>query len=82
MTGFRITLASIVTGVWLLDFLNAAYFIKGYAQHGDLTWLMGIVLGWALGGEARDFIRRGGVRGVIRRWLDGSNGGGSDAPKK
>lgn len=55
MATFRIVLASLVTLVWLTGYGLA------YARQGpfptELTMLMGVVLGWALGGTLTDVIR-------------------------
>lgn len=58
MFAFRIGLASVVTVVWLLDFLNAAYLVDGARMHTELTGLMLAVVGWALGGEVKAALKR------------------------
>lgn len=58
MNWYRIGLASIVTLVWVLDFVNATYLTKGAQVHDGLTGLMVIVLGWAFGSGVRDTIKQ------------------------
>lgn len=56
MTRIRIALAAIVTAIWAAGYVNA-YISRGEAPQ-ELSMLMAIVLGWALGGEALDSFRR------------------------
>lgn len=63
----RIVLAALVTTLWAVGYI-LAYLGKQASTPTELSALMGIVLGWALGGTLWDvFKRRNG------------NGGGHDA---
>lgn len=65
MFWLRIVLASVVTVLWAVGYV-LAYLGKQPSAPTELSALMGIVLGWALGGTLWDVFRK-------------RNGGGPDA---
>lgn len=67
MFWLRIVLAGLVSALWAVGYI-LAYIGKQPNAPTELSGLMAIVLGWALGGTLRDVFRR-------------RNGEDDDAPK-
>lgn len=66
MTWFRIALACIVIGVWVAGYVIA--YVSGGDRPEELTFLMVMIVGWALGSEAKH---------AVKRWIKGDD----DAPE-